>query len=99
MPFEVRDGVIFYALAAIKGVGRQAAEHIVEQRGDKPYKSLADFAQRISARLINNARAGSAHCRGALDCIDDDRARAMAVVDQILSIANHSADATSRRPE
>ncbi|MGL4495993.1 MAG: DNA polymerase III subunit alpha [Beijerinckiaceae bacterium] len=92
--FDVRDGVIFYALAAIKGVGRQAAEHIVEQRGEKPYKSLAEFAQRISARLINKRVLEALIAAGALDCIEEDRARATAAVDQILGIANQSADAS-----
>src|SRR5205807_7995662 len=36
--FEVdADGVIHYALAALKGVGRQAVEAIVGARGDVPY--------------------------------------------------------------
>jgi DNA polymerase-3 subunit alpha len=43
-PFEVGDNTIFYALAAIKGVGEAAVDHIVERRGDKPFESLEDFA-------------------------------------------------------
>ena len=41
--FEVDEGRILYALAAVKGVGRAAVEHIVDVRGDRPFKSLADF--------------------------------------------------------
>ncbi|MCG2916381.1 hypothetical protein, partial [Escherichia coli] len=35
--FEVGDNRIFYSLAAIKGVGEAAVDHIVEKRGDTPY--------------------------------------------------------------
>ncbi len=37
--FEVHDGAIRYALAAIKGVGRAAVEAIVQARGDTPFRS------------------------------------------------------------
>ena len=43
--FDVDDGRILYSLAAIKGVGAQAVEHLVEARGDKPFRDLADFGQ------------------------------------------------------
>src|SRR5205823_9226135 len=41
--FEVAGDVIHYALAALKGVGRQAVESIVAARGEKPFRDLADF--------------------------------------------------------
>src|SRR6478735_700193 len=42
--FDVAGDVIHYALAALKGVGRQAVEAIVEARGEKPFTDLTDFA-------------------------------------------------------
>ena len=93
--FDVRDGIIFYALAAVKGVGKQAAEHVIERRGVKPFASVADFAQRISARVVNKRTLESLIAAGALDKLEPDRARAMAMVDAILSIANHTADASA----
>src|SRR5690606_4158118 len=51
-PFEVGENRIFYALAAIKGVGEAAAEHIVERRGDKPFASLEDFVARVDPKLV-----------------------------------------------
>ena len=47
------NGAIRYALAAIKGVGRQAVEALVEARGDEPFRDLADLARRINPRLLN----------------------------------------------
>ncbi|MCG2963582.1 helix-hairpin-helix domain-containing protein, partial [Escherichia coli] len=51
--FEVRDQTIYYALAALKGVGGQAVDLLVEARGDKVFTSLADFASRVNPRTIN----------------------------------------------
>lgn len=93
--FDVRKGEIFYALAAVKGVGKQAAEHIVERRGGKPFKSITDFAQRISARVVNKRTLEALIAAGALDHLEADRARASAMIDHILSISNHAADASA----
>ncbi len=51
--FEVEGNTIHYALAALKGVGRQAVEAIVTARGDRPFADLADFAGRINPRALN----------------------------------------------
>src|SRR5829696_6113021 len=51
--FEVHEGAIRYALAAIKGVGKQAVETLVAARGDKPFADLADLARRINPRHLN----------------------------------------------
>ncbi|WP_254557843.1 helix-hairpin-helix domain-containing protein, partial [Salmonella enterica] len=51
--FDVREGRILYALAAIKGVGRSAVVSIVAARGDKPFKDLACFARRLNPRHVN----------------------------------------------
>ncbi|MDP3546973.1 MAG: DNA polymerase III subunit alpha, partial [Phreatobacter sp.] len=51
--FDVAEGRILYALAAVKGVGAQAVEAVVEARGDRPFRDLGDFAQRINPRMLN----------------------------------------------
>src|SRR4029077_17650518 len=50
---DVHEGTIHYALAALKGVGAQAVEAIVEARGDKPFRDITDFASRVNPRAIN----------------------------------------------
>ena len=40
--FEVGENTIYYALAALKGVGPQAVELIVEARREGAFTSLAD---------------------------------------------------------
>src|SRR5438445_12867431 len=51
--FEVGDNTIYYALAALKGVGPQAVEPIVEERRKGLFTSLADFPARVNPRATN----------------------------------------------
>ena len=48
--FEVDGNTIIYALAALKGVGKQAVEAIIAARGNREFADLADFAARINPR-------------------------------------------------
>ena len=85
--FDVADGRILYSLAAIKGVGAQAVEHLVEVRGERPFRDLADFGQRINPRIINKRTLESLVAAGALDELSPDRASVHAGVDRILGHA------------
>jgi DNA polymerase-3 subunit alpha len=85
--FEVGENRIYYALAAIKGVGEAAAEHIVERRGDVPFKSLEDFVARVDPKLIGKRVFESLIQAGALDCFGVERERMMAGVDAITAAA------------
>src|SRR5215472_3927278 len=68
--FEVADGTIFYALAALKGVGPQAIELIVDARRSGAFTSLADFAARVNPRAINKRIIESLAAAGAFDTIE-----------------------------
>jgi DNA polymerase-3 subunit alpha len=85
--FEVEGNVIRYALAALKGVGRQAVETIVTGRGDRPFRDLSDFARRINPRAVNKRVLESLAAAGAFDALESDRARALAAVDAVLAMA------------
>lgn len=93
--FDVHEGAIRYALAAVKGVGRQAIEALVQARGDKPFNDLADFARRINPRLLNKRILENLIAAGALDELEPDRARAMAAVDAMMSLAQQSVEASN----
>ncbi|MBW3098902.1 DNA polymerase III subunit alpha [Pseudohoeflea coraliihabitans] len=82
--FEPGEGRIFYALAAIKGVGEAAVDHIVEMRGDTPFASLEDFCLRIDPRQVNRRVLESLIAAGALDCFGHDRAQLSAGTDRIM---------------
>ncbi|MDB5558738.1 MAG: polymerase alpha subunit [Enterovirga sp.] len=85
-------GAIRYALAAIKGVGRGAVEALVEARGDKPFRSLTDLAQRINPRLLNKRTLENIVAAGALDELEPDRARASAAIDAMMGLAQQAQD-------
>ena len=90
--FEPGEGKIFYALAAIKGVGDAAVEHIVAVRGDRAFDSLEDFARRIDPKLVNRRVLESLICAGAFDCFGKDRAALLAGLDRIIGLAQRSED-------
>ena len=92
--FDVHEGAIRYALAAIKGVGRQAVESLVEARKQGPFVDLGDFARRIHPRLVNKRTLESLIAAGAFDEIEKDRARAHASLDAMLA-ASHRAQEES----
>ncbi len=54
---DAQANTVFYALAAVKGVGKQAMDHVVEVRtaGGK-FKSLSDFARRVDPAAGQQAR-------------------------------------------
>ncbi|MBU0582828.1 MAG: DNA polymerase III subunit alpha [Alphaproteobacteria bacterium] len=85
--FEVGEGRIFYSLAALKGVGDAAVEHIVEKRKDGTFKSLADFCERIDPRIVGKRVFESLIMAGALDCFGHDRASMMAGVERMMGLA------------
>jgi DNA polymerase-3 subunit alpha len=68
--------VIYYALSAIRNVGRVAMEHVIEVRdkGGK-FTSLFDFARRIDARFINKRILENLVAAGAFDRLNPNRAQ------------------------
>src|SRR5499427_83915 len=93
--FEVDGNTIFYALSALKGVGRQAVDTIVAARGTQPFRDLSDFAGRINPRAVNKRVLESLSAAGAFDCIERERARAAAAVDVVLAAAQRAHEAAS----
>ena len=92
---DAEKGVIYYALAAVKGVGKQAMEHVVEvRRASGPFEGLADFAQRVDPRLVNKRAFESLVRAGAFDALNANRRR---LVDSADAILNHAARNTRER--
>ncbi|GGE78443.1 DNA polymerase III subunit alpha [Stappia taiwanensis] len=88
--FTVEDGKIRYAMGAIKGVGEQAVEHIIEVRGDRPFRDLGDFASRVSARQINKRTLENLINAGAFDELEPNRARLCEGIDRIVGVAQRT---------
>ncbi len=88
--FQTGDNAIYYALAAIKGVGEAAVDHIVAVRGDTPFKSIEDFCTRIDPKQINRRVFESLICAGAFDCFGHDRAELIGGLDRIIGYAQRA---------
>jgi len=85
--FKTGENRIYYSLAAIKGVGEAAVDHIVETRGDRPYAGIEDFLLRIDPKLINRRVLEHLICAGALDCFGRDRAELVGGIDRLLGFS------------
>jgi DNA polymerase III subunit alpha len=88
--FEVGDVSIFYSLAAIKGVGDAAVEHIVEVRRQKPFADLEDFCERVDPRIVGKRVFESLIMAGALDCFGHDRAQMIAGLERMMGLASRA---------
>ena len=88
--FSVKDEKVFYSLCAVKGVGRNVAEHVVEVRGDTPFVDFADFATRIDPKIVNRRTLETLTNAGAFDCLEEKRERVFAVIDAILGTAQRT---------
>ncbi|MFC4626006.1 DNA polymerase III subunit alpha [Daeguia caeni] len=88
--FEVGERKIFYSLAAIKGVGEAAVDHIVAVRAEKPFESLEDFCERIDPRIVNRRVLESLINAGALDCFGHSRESLSAGIDRIMGFAQRT---------
>src|SRR3954464_13305178 len=93
--FEVGDNTIYYALAALKGVGPAAVELIVATRQEGAFTSLADFAARANPRAINKRVIESLAAAGAFDTLDANRARVFAGAEAILAACQRSHSAAT----
>jgi len=89
--FTAREGKIYYAIGAVKGVGRQVAEHIVSARGEVPFRDLGDFASRVDPRIINRRTLETLVSGGAFDTLVPRRETAFAAIDAVLGTAQRAA--------
>ncbi len=85
--FEPGENRIYYSLAALKGVGEGAVDHVVEVRGEKPFTSLEDFCLRIDPKQVNRRVLESLINAGAFDCFGKDRAELIGGLDRIIGYA------------
>jgi DNA polymerase-3 subunit alpha len=86
--FIVEGDCIRFGLGAIKNVGYNAIQSIVEARkAEGPYFTLFDLCNRINLRQVNKKVIESLIQAGALDSLEGNRAQQMAVMSRAVSIA------------
>ncbi len=93
--FDVREQAIYYALGAIKGVGKPAMLTVEQARAAGAFRDLQDFAERVDARLVNRRCFEALAKAGAFDTLEPNRARAFAVAGSLAAIAASAAEERS----
>jgi DNA polymerase-3 subunit alpha len=89
--FDVREGAIVYALAALKNVGAGAVAHLVQKREEGgAFSSLADFARRVEARSLNRRALESLAKSGAFDALNRNRAQVLDSIDMLIGLSNRA---------
>ncbi|MTH63389.1 DNA polymerase III subunit alpha [Paracoccus shanxieyensis] len=83
--FSVREGRIHYALGALKGVGVEAMNLIVQARGDQPFRDLHDFARRVDMRRVGKRPLEMLARAGAFDLLEENRAKVMKSLDGLVA--------------
>ena len=70
--FTVNDSyAVRFGIGAVKGVGANAVDTIVQNRKDAPYKSIFDLAKKIDLRAANKKAFESLAYAGGFDCFDN----------------------------
>jgi DNA polymerase-3 subunit alpha len=98
--FTVRDGAIVYGLGALKNVGVDAMQLIVQARRDedstkaarleernedRPFATLFDFARRVDLKRIGKRPLEMLARAGAFDALDGNRARVFEGLDALVA--------------
>ncbi|TGE32232.1 DNA polymerase III subunit alpha [Desulfosporosinus sp. Sb-LF] len=84
--FSTEEQAIRFGLGAIRNVGVNVVEKILEARKDGLFKSLDDFCMRVDQKVLNRRVLESLVRAGAFSSFCS-RAQAMAVLDQVLDTA------------
>jgi DNA polymerase-3 subunit alpha len=93
---DAQANTVFYALAAVKGVGKQAMDHLVEaRRSGGPFRSISDFARRVDPKQVNKRALENLVRAGAFDSLNPNRRQLVENSDRILG----SAQAVQRERE
>ena len=79
---------VLYALGAVRNVGRQAMEHVVDvRRAGGAFTDIVDFVERIDPRQVNKRALESLARAGAFDAVHRNRAQIVAAADSLIAYA------------
>lgn len=85
------ERTIVYGLGAIKGVGEQAMQSVIDSRiKNGPYTDLFDFCHRIDLKKINKRTLEALIRAGALDCLQIERSSLMAQLPEAVQAAEQA---------
>ncbi len=76
---------IRYGLAAIKGVGEGAMEHVLEIRAEGAFTALENFATRVDSKSVNRKVMESLIKSGAFDFTEEPRPALFSRIEQVVA--------------
>lgn len=86
--FTVEDGLVRYALSAVKNVGEAGMISLVSERQKNgPFKSIEDFFKRVDSTALNKRYVENLIKSGAFDSLDRDRAKLFGNIEKLLGVA------------
>ncbi|MEQ5871337.1 DNA polymerase III subunit alpha [Sagittula sp. NFXS13] len=96
--FDVVDQELVYALGALKNVGLEAMNLVVNARGDKPFSTIFDFARRVELKKVGKRPLEMMARAGCFDVLDPNRRRIFDSLDALVaySAAIHEQKASAQ---
>ena len=91
LKFTVVDGRVRFGLTAVKNVGDNAIEAILEARQDGPFQDIGDFVGRVDLKRVNKRVVEALIKCGAFDSMGLARAALMDSLDRILEFGQREA--------
>jgi DNA polymerase-3 subunit alpha len=76
-------GRIIFGLGGIKGIGQSAVDVILRERANGRFTDLADFYRRTKCSAMNKKVLQGLAMAGAFDCLEPDRSKLIARLDDI----------------
>ena len=90
--FQIRDErTIRYGLGAIKGLGQNVIERILEARAEAPFRDLDDFCLRVFSHKVGRRAVEALVKSGAMDGLGPNRPSLLAHVDAAIGAAEQVA--------
>jgi len=86
MTFTPCDGNILFGLLALKNVGKQFLQRIIDERSHGPFTGLDDFIERLSAVEINRRMVEAMIKSGSFDGLGVTRSSMLASYDRLIDI-------------
>jgi len=85
--FKSEKNKIYYALSAIKSVGKEAVTNIINEREKNgEYKSLNNFIHRVNPKDINKLQLEGLTKAGAFDVFNQDRGSLLKAIPKIIQV-------------
>lgn len=84
----VDSRTVRFGLSALKNIGDEVVEAIIETRRESPFEDIFDFCERVQSKRLTKKALEMLIKSGAFDSLEDNRAKLMESLDSIASYAS-----------